>query len=359
MNWVFEESYLEIGVYVGGNKPRRDFVDIANEMGFRSLKIETHVVNVTKRIDSLRKMLFRPVNYFAWIRALKQLRRGDTVLLQIPLIVDLKMIAPFLSLTRKRGVKIVAILHDLMFLQRADRIEKINLRTFKSRCEIRLLKCCDRIIVHNAKMKNFMVDHLGFAGDRLTVLGIFDYLSDAADTGKITNNRNSVVFAGNLSEIKSGFLYNLPPAPEFELYGVNYQEKEAKRNVCYHGAFPPEKLAKVLSGGYGLVWDGDSCSSCRGSYGTYLKYNNPHKTSLYLSLGLPVIIWNKAALADFILEHKCGIAVQSLDELSDVLQTVDASRYAEMKSAVETMGAKLRKGFYTRRALIECLNDLK
>lgn len=359
MKWVFEESYLETGVYVAGNKPRRDFANIASGMGFRPLKIETHVVNVAKRIDSLRKMLFRPVNYYAWIRALKQLHRGDAVLLQFPLIVDLRMIAPLLSLTKKRGVKIVAILHDIRFLQRIDRIENNDLRTFKSRCEIRLLKCCDRIIVHNAKMKKFMVDYLGFAEDRLTILEIFDYLSDEASTGKTSGNQNSVVFAGNLSEIKSGFLYNLPSAPEFELYGVNYQEKKVKGNVRYHGAFPPEELPKELSGSYGLVWDGDSCNSCRGSYGTYLRYNNPHKTSLYLSLGLPVIIWNKAALADFILEHKCGIAIRSLDELSEVLQAVDASRYAEMKSAAEAVGMKLRAGFYTRRALHECLNDLK
>ena len=32
----------------------------------------------------------------------------------------------------------------------------------------------------------------------------------------------------------------------------------------------------------GLVWDGDSCSSCSGVCGEYLKINNPHKISFYL-----------------------------------------------------------------------------
>ena len=55
---------------------------------------------------------------------------------------------------------------------------------------------------------------------------------------------------------------------------------------------------------FGLVWDGTSLDGCNGRYGEYLKFNNPHKTSLYLSCGIPVIIWKEAALADFVEEHK-------------------------------------------------------
>ena len=90
-----------------------------------------------------------------------------------------------------------------------------------------------------------------------------------------------------------------------------------------------------------------------------MMYNNPHNTSLYLSLGLPVVIWEKAALSDFVLERGCGIAVKSLDELSEALSFVDTQKYAKMKNAAETEGKKLRSGFYTKRALDECLARLK
>ena len=34
------------------------------------------------------------------------------------------------------------------------------------------------------------------------------------------------------------------------------------------------------------MWDGPSPDTCAGVYGAYLRYNNPHKTSLYLAAGL-------------------------------------------------------------------------
>ena len=32
----------------------------------------------------------------------------------------------------------------------------------------------------------------------------------------------------------------------------------------------------------------------------YLRINNPHKTSLYLACGIPIITWNKAAIAQYV-----------------------------------------------------------
>ena len=359
MKWVVGEPCPDFRIFNGGNKARMDIVNIAGEMGFCPLRIEAPFVSVVKKTDMLKKALLRPAMYYAWFKALRRVHRGDIVLLQIPLTYNIGLIAPLCLLQKKHGVKIIAVLHDLEFLRKADCIEKVDRGSFEYRREMRLLKCCDKIIVHNTKMKKFVTDYLGFAGDRLVVLGIFDYLQEERGAEKNTGNSNGIVFAGNLTEIKSGFLYNLPPEPDFELYGANYQVKEAERNVHYHGAFRPEELPDALAGRYALVWDGSSCDTCVGRYGLYMKYNNPHKTSLYLSLGLPVIIWEEAALADFILERGCGIAVQSLGELSSVLQSVGELRYAEMKNAAEAEGKKLRSGFYTKRAIGECLTCIE
>ena len=361
MKWYIEDPYPKSGVFNAGNKARMDIANIARESGFCPLRILAPYIDVVRTIDRAKRAFFLPITYFAWLRALKKVRSGDTILLQIPVLHKIGMIATILSLVRKRGVKIIAFLHDLSLLRNVENIEEIDIVSPRSQREIRLLNCCcDKVIVHNLKMKKLMVERLGFSEDRLVVLGIFDYLQDSQDLGiKQRTISNKVVFAGNLIESKSGFLYTLPSSPDFELYGDNYQERETRNNVQYHGVFLTEDLPKVMAGSYGLVWDGNSCQTCSGNYGAYLRYNSPHKISLYLSSGLPVIIWNEAALADFVLERGCGIAINSLNKLSEVLRSVNAERYAEMKNAAEAEGVKLRNGFYTKRALDECLLGLE
>ena len=86
-------------------------------------------------------------------------------------------------------------------------------------------------------------------------------------------------------------------------------------NINYHGSFGVDEIPSKLTRGFGLVWDGDSLDGCRGQSGQYLRYNNPHKLSLYLSSGLPVVIWTGAAEAGFVREHGVGLCVDSLNDL--------------------------------------------
>lgn len=97
------------------------------------------------------------------------------------------------------------------------------------------------------------------------------------------------------------------------------------------GFVKSDDLIATAQGDFGLVWDGTSVSTCTGDFGEYLQYNNPHKTSLYIRCQLPVIIWNKAALADFVRENGIGICVDSLEELEKILNTLSEEEYAEMK----------------------------
>ena len=75
-----------------------------------------------------------------------------------------------------------------------------------------------------------------------------------------------------------------------------------------------------------------STATCTGVYGEYLRINNPHKTSLYLASEIPVIIWKEAALAKFIVDNKCGIAVDSLEDIKQALQDLSEEEYNEMKN---------------------------
>ena len=115
-----------------------------------------------------------------------------------------------------------------------------------------------------------------------------------------------MIIAGNLRRHKVGYVYSLPDNQEFNLYGVDFED-DGRENIHYIGAFDPEELTQKMQGSFGLVWDGTTCDTCDGLSGSYLKINNPHKFSLYLSSGLPVIVWDQAAIADFVKKENVGL----------------------------------------------------
>ena len=71
----------------------------------------------------------------------------------------------------------------------------------------------------------------------------------------------------------------------------------------------------------------------------------------YLSTGIPVIIWDQAALAPLIKESGAGICISSLTELDNVLLSLTNEQYQLMKRNAEKLGKKLREGYYTKHAL--------
>ena len=100
-----------------------------------------------------------------------------------------------------------------------------------------------------------------------------------------------------------------------------------------------------------MVWDGPSAESCEGVFGEYLKYNNPHKCSLYLAAGLPVIIWKQAALAPFIVGNHLGFCVNSLDEIDSVLDKITDEEYKTISQNCRKIGEKIRSGYFLTKAL--------
>ena len=160
----------------------------------------------------------------------------------------------------------------------------------------------------------------------------------------------SCIIAGNLDKQKSAYVYELPKDIAFELYGPNYTG-QAGGNICYHGSFPPAELPYELEGNFGLVWDGISVDTCAGVYGEYLKVNNPHKTSLYLASGIPVIIWKEAALAEFVEQERVGITISSLYEIKDIFEKLTEDEYADMLQHAKLISKRLTSGFYTKHAI--------
>ena len=121
---------------------------------------------------------------------------------------------------------------------------------------------------------------------------------------------------------------------------------------------PADQLISSVQGDFGLVWDGDSYEACTGNYGEYLRYNNPHKVSLYVRCHLPLIIWEKAALAPFIKEKEIGICINSLEELDGKLEKLTVDDYFKMKSRVIEISNLLSVGYFFTKALDEAVKFL-
>ena len=123
---------------------------------------------------------------------------------------------------------------------------------------------------------------------------------------------------------------------------------EKARNLEYCGMFSQDGLIiNIENSQYGLVWDGTDVDIEKDTsgLGTYLQYNTSSKFCLYLSIGLPVIVWEKAATAEYVKENKCGIIVKSLENLEKKLDSVSESEYIEIRCNAARVATRIRQGY--------------
>ena len=204
----------------------------------------------------------------------------------------------------------------------------------------------------------------------IVVLGIFDYISDEKPTqNKETTKKEkyNIAYAGGFGEGKNSYIFDFDILENskynLKLYGLGFDAKKRKVSeensvVFYQGAFPSDQIAYKIEADFGLVWDGISTEACSGDLGEYLKYNNPHKTSLYLLCGLPVIVWDKAAIAAFIVENNLGITVSNLKDLNAILERLTEEDYRTIKNNVLKVQEKVMKGQFVEMAVLKALEIL-
>ncbi|WP_455224844.1 galactofuranosyltransferase [Granulicatella sp.] len=286
------------------------------------------------------------------------LTENDVLVLQFPLLWHSLKTLNLTKLLRKRQFKAYLLIHD---------IESLRNRSIKSFQDVKyailhflqnktVLERVDGIIAHNDKMKEVLVQ-LGISEKKIISLEIFDYLIPHYEEKK-TYEKRTVLVAGNFDIKKAKYARQLPDNPEFSIFGINFDEEHLPQNVHYKGAFSPEELPYYLEGGFGLVWDGDSPYTCSGMFGEYLKMNNPHKASLYLASGFPIIVWRQSALSDFVTKNNCGILVDSLFEIAERLDSISNDEYEELIRNSKKIGDNIRNGHYLKIALEKCERKL-
>jgi hypothetical protein len=290
-----------------------------------------------------------------WRDTLSTLQADDILFIQFPVVNHTISFGRIIADAVSRGVKIVLIIHDI------DYLRYINNSSFSSsmrinREEVLALKNCSCAIVHNNSMRDTLLQHGVIQADRVIVLGLFDYLLPRAP--EVFGKRGlefPVAIAGNLTRFKAAYLYQLPDQQSFALYGAGY-EGDPRPNIEYKGAFLPDEIPQDFDASFGLVWDGDSTSTCSGEFGSYLRINNPHKASLYLAIGLPVIVWQESALAPLVVDRGVGMCVSSIDSIPDRISELTASSYRSMCDNAKAIACDLRCGRFTHTALAEARN---
>lgn len=329
-----------------GFKARNDVIKIARECEYKLIPLfetnqaETRVQDVISGIIA------------AW-KLKKKLTCEDVVLLQYP--IQRTLMKSIYKILKKSNVKIITLIHDIDYLRNVS-LGKKGVEGMKE-AELSLLNNSDYLICHNEKMLHEMQKE-GLHANYIS-LQLFDYLYDG-NTATISDNRDEIIVAGNLLESKAGYLYELNDSKHhfhLSLYGSCFNEEHFHYSkACYHGSYPPDKLIENLQGAYGLVWDGSSTKRCEGSYGKYLRINNPHKVSLYIAAGLPVIIWKEAALCAFVEEQQIGFGIESLDDLDQELE-IHAENYDTYLKNISELRTKVCEGWFLKTALkeIDCI----
>ena len=335
-------------IFNAGSKATSDITLIAEKMNFKPLYV--HPIEAKNNI--LSKLVNQTRYFFEWSKLYKKVADNSVILLQHPFRNrQCNREKSILKLKERKNIKVISLIHDIEELRNSVYNEH-----YRSEFEF-MVRVADQSIVHNSKMKEWLKDK-GVSESKIVILEIFDYLSDSPNNEK--NFANNIIIAGNLDSSKSAYLGEIQNVSNlnFDLYGVNYKNN-ASPNIAYHGAFKPEELSEQFTSGFGLVWDGTSIDTCDGNTGNYLRYNNPHKLSLYISSGVPVVIWKQAALATFVQEKGIGLCVDSLTECAELISNMSKDQYDEMCSRVNEESIKLRSGFYSKKALEEALRRIQ
>lgn len=293
------------------------------------------------------KVLSIGINRRDWASVAQTTKNDDVLLIQYPLAMYprvARQAASRIRAMKKHGIKIALFIHDLD-----------SMRGVSTNNDELFLGLADIVIAHNGSMKALLRERTAAP---IVELGIFDYLPTCS--GVLRDSLVGIDVAGNLSREKAGYLYEaarkLPDIP-FNLYGPNYSGQS--KNGWYRGSFSSDRLEDHMTGEFGLVWDGDSLATCSGSYGRYLAINSPHKLSLYLALGKPVFIWEKAAEADFVKKNGVGYTIGSIFEMAEIYSGLSDEEKETVSANARAISEKLRSGFYTKTAVNEMMQFLE
>ncbi|EOH91919.1 sugar transferase [Enterococcus pallens] len=265
---------------------------------------------------------------------------GDIIVYQYPSYNSYRFELTFLQRLKNRGAKVALLIHDSELL-RGNNIPE----------ELELFNQADWLITHSQQMEQQFCE-MGIKTPMLTK-PLFDYLiTDKAALDASLDKR--IVFAGNIQ--KSIFLSSWQSKTKVAAFGTK-GELQLSQGVSYCGTFQQEELLKEMPKNcFGIAWDDDLQQG--GNYQNYTRYNAPHKVSLYLALGLPVIVWKESAIAQLVADYQLGFAIHSLEEIDEIFESISAEELLKLKRRTNQFSQLVRKGIFTKNALLQVESNI-
>lgn len=336
MNYAIEEYVFND--YNASSKARKDVSYFVHQFGFQTLikndKSQKRYGRITKSIKALQ--------VFAKVFTLS---KNDVLFIQTSHL----LLKPILYIKRIKKFKVIYLIHDVFSL-RYNTDQSIKNHSEEIKRDLRLLNGCDFVIAHN----QFMIKRLRELGcsTSLVSLDIFDYACTLPVKQRIWNKTKKIeiAFAGNIS--KSRFLNKLDeenPSFQVNIYG---SPQPCFQHLNYKGCIDADLLPSVIEGNFGLIWEGDYNVNMIDNYN---QINNPHKLSMYIVAGLPIIALKGSAAGNFIEKEKIGFTINSLDNLSDVFNHLNENIYQTMVNNCLLIREKIIKGKHIQSAINQCV----
>ena len=332
------------GQFTAGPKAPSDIIDIIMENYNAKSTLLVSSENVVGKI------LYRLKMFSAIIGARM---KNEVLIMQFPMYETTNLLNKLFLFYMKflNKEKTLVLIHDLDSIRSEDPVLKQQ--------ELDRLKKVNYIVSHNEKMTKYIKSE-GIKA-KIYNLEIFDYLCDNKDkfvrSNKVNENDFTVAYAGNLYKEKSPFVHQLDSEKmkfTLNLYGIGI-DKDINSRLKYKGKFPPNELPDNIEGDLGLIWDGNFDESDEEKrYKMYTKYNNPHKLSCYTAAGIPVIVWEKAAIADFVKKYDIGYTIKSIYDINNL----DLKDYNRKQENIKELQKKVRNGYFTKRVVDKFLKDI-
>jgi hypothetical protein len=321
--------------YTAGPKAVTDATSILGDNGY--VLFYTNRIRENKKVP---RIIGSIIDLLRIIVFSLSLSKTDDIVIQWPVYCSKLSTNVLISIIQIKNIKFSLLIHDIQNLRMGIKTKDLVFEKY--------IKNTKNVIVHSENMRTYL-QSLEVSLNKISILTTFDYITD--DQLPIRPLTNKIVYAGNL--VKSAFLGHIDDKVleqvQFNCYGNGGDS--LKKGLVYKGFFNPDNVS-VLDGSWGLVWDGDSSITCSGIYGNYLRYNSPHKASLYIVSGLPLIVWKDSALASYVEINHLGILIDSLNDLPEKIQNISLDIYSELLCNIQKEAIRLKSGHH----LLKCLN---
>ncbi|MBT0717778.1 hypothetical protein HGT71_05760 [Rosenbergiella epipactidis] len=330
------ENYYTIS---SGYIANRDMAYFSSDLGVKPLKYNTNCIrNASKvSIEGIIENVLSPIS------------PGDIVFVQFPTWLDYGIESLLIKkLIALSDVKVSLVLWDVIAWLFDD-----SDRDFTGDNEFQLMNQCQLVISPNEKMTDRLVKDGGIK-TKIISMGLSDYYCEVPPSFK-KQFKKELTFVGSLnktdfSNYDGRFLINLIGNPN-DLT----EEERNKSNLNIMGELNNSDIPGQLNAGFGLVSYHNSNKRVEKSYfggaERYGQFNNPFKLSLYLASGLPVIVDRYSPHAERIKKDGLGLVINELNDINEVVGSIDESQYNRMVENVWNYSLKLRSGFFSNNIL--------